>query len=149
MGDDDSASEVVVSLIREARKAIKGLTVERAAAAAGISTQTWSRIEQGRAKTIPAGTLAHMAAVTHIQPDELIAVDRDAAARILERIRREPASRADLAEWRAYLRDSSIPIEERRRAAQVALAAYPYLLAGQEPPAGENDGESIEAQDSA
>ena len=129
-------------LIRRARKA-RGLTVQEAASKVRlIKASRWTQIESGyvlkAGEPLPTAasdeTLAHMAHVVGVSPEALTETGRAEAAEILSLIDRGRTS--DLfADWAAYLRDTSVPLAERQRAAKVALAAYPYLLAGQEPPA--------------
>ncbi|HEX7631287.1 MAG TPA: helix-turn-helix transcriptional regulator [Lacunisphaera sp.] len=76
------------ALLRRARKA-RRMTIPEAADDAGISQQNWARIEQGQAKTIPDGTLAHMAHAVQIAPEQLEGIGRHEAAEILREIERQ------------------------------------------------------------
>lgn len=128
-----AAGAVVVELLREARLA-RRMTVAVAAEAAGISQQNWSRIEQGRALTIPPSTLAHMAAAVGVTAGELDGIGEDKAARILGRIELDRERRRPQGEIEDYFTNTAIPIEERRRKAVHFMELLPYLMRGEEPP---------------
>lgn len=125
-------------MLRQARLAL-GLTMEQAADLADVSYQTWSRIEQGRAKTLTDGTLGRMAAVVRVSPEELVQLGYPEAAAVRARIvpapepeAPKPVRSAQLAE--EYFRDTSVPLEKRREDAARFLEVLSYLLRGEEPP---------------
>lgn len=139
------AADPVVELLREARLA-RRMTVPVAAAAAGISQQNWSRIEQGKATTIPPSTLAHMAGAVGVTADELDALGEAKAARILARIELDRERRQPQGEIEDYFTNTAIPIEERKRKALRFMELLPYLMRGEEPPAPSPPAEAGEEQ---
>src|SRR5580700_9701840 len=82
---------VLIRLVRQAA----GITVDAAAARAGISKARWTQVETGREKrkdgyhpaVAPAGTLARMArAVPGVTPERLEEAGRPDAAEVLREI---------------------------------------------------------------
>lgn len=73
-------------LIRRSRDAVN-LTQAEAARRAGtkLAERRWRQLEEGKERA-PDKTLAHMAAVVGVSPEDLIAVDRLEAAETLRRI---------------------------------------------------------------
>lgn len=131
----------MIKLLKRSRLA-RAMAVTDAAQAAGMSHQNWSRIEQGKARTLTPGTLARMADVVGVASSELKERGHEEAAAILERIERErptghqqgASSRPTAEQIAAWFRDESIPIDERRRVAERFLDVLPFLMRGQEPP---------------
>lgn len=112
-----------------------------------MSFEHWGAVERGYQSTgkgkpvrrteATGVTLAQMAWVVNVAPEELEAVGRPDAAEVLREIRRrtpEPPKKrsAELAD--EYFRDTSIPLEKRREDAARFLEVLSYLLRGEEPP---------------
>jgi hypothetical protein len=100
--DDDVLPEPPPEARRIARRrlsAVPDLSVRQCSLAAGISHTSWTELEAGR-KTVAPGvniarvgkpkTIAQMAGVLGITPDELRADGRDDAAAILDRLLQSP-----------------------------------------------------------
>jgi hypothetical protein len=128
-----------------------GLTPEAAAARAKIriSGRRWRQIEDGEethgGKPAVAGDsqLAHMAAVVGVDPDELDKQGRAEAGEILRAIKHREESQPAGRDIAAFFRDQSIPIEERRRAAEELWRILPWVFRGEEPPrSADRDGEA-------
>lgn len=112
-----------------------GLSVRRLAAKAGISDARWRHIVNGyqpvgRGQTIPivapAETLARMARVVGVTPDELRKAGRADAAAELERQTQAPVSAVEaLAEdIKAVLDDVDLTEEERFAIAEMLLEEF-------------------------
>lgn len=156
MSEDLPAPSPEGDLIRRAREAyIPRLSLRAAAVKVGISTEYWGHVERGyqpagRGKppkpVIPgAQTLAQMAYVVEVTPDELAEAGRPDAESILREIiqrqRARDSARADVREdaeivrrMAEFFEDPAVSPDEKRILAERFFRILPYYVAGQRPP---------------